>query len=98
MLEVIRTNCGLRTSEVRRGRLLVNGVAVTLRGVNRHEHDPRTGHVLREAEMVADILLMKDLNFNCVRCSHYPNEERWYELCDELGLYVVDEANIESHG
>eukprot|EP00966_Prymnesium_polylepis_P051717 1197399-Prymnesium_polylepis.1 len=98
VLETVRHRVGLRTVEVRHGRLRVNGRGVTLRGVNRHEHDARTGHVISEASMVRDIQLMKDFNFNAVRCSHYPNDERWYELCDRMGLYVVDEANIESHG
>ena len=98
ILEVLSQRVGLRSVEVRCGRLLVNGVSVTLRGVNRHEHDPDGGHVVSEECMRRDIALMKDLNFNCVRCSHYPNDERWYELCDEMGLYVIDEANIESHG
>ena len=98
VLEVLAPRVGLRTVEVRGGRLLVHGRPVTLRGVNRHEHEPKTGHVVSEAMMRRDIELMKELNFNCVRCSHYPNDERWYELCDELGLYVIDEANIESHG
>ena len=71
----------------------VNGVPVTLKGVNRHEHDPDTGRVVTEASMLQDIRLMKQFNINAVRTSHYPNVPRWYELCDEHGLYVVDEAN-----
>ena len=98
VVEAIRQRVGLRSVEVRGGRLLVNGVAVTLHGVNRHEHDKDGGHVLSESSMERDVRLMKDFNFNCVRCSHYPCDERFYELCDELGLYVIDEANIESHG
>lgn len=98
VVEVIRSRVGLRTSEVRGGRLLVNGVAVTLAGVNRHEHDHVHGHVVSVEGMREDIRLMKELNFNTVRCSHYPCDERWYALCDELGLYVIDEANVESHG
>ncbi|MFW5947123.1 MAG: glycoside hydrolase family 2 TIM barrel-domain containing protein, partial [Gemmatimonadota bacterium] len=89
---------GFRTVEIRDGQLRVNGVPVTIRGVNRHEHDPATGHVISEASMRRDIELMKQLNINAVRTSHYPNDPRWYELTDEYGLYVVDEANIESHG
>ena len=76
----------------------VNGVPVTLKGVNRHEHDPDTGRVVTEASMLQDIRLMKQSNINAVRTSHYPNVPRWYELCDEHGLYVVDEANVESNG
>ena len=89
---------GLRTVQVRNGRLLVNGVAVTIAGVNRHEHDPVNGHVVGVEGMRHDVRLMKELNFNTVRCSHYPCDERWYALCDALGLYVIDEANVESHG
>lgn len=98
VLEVVRHKVGVRTVEIRQGRLRVNGTTVALRGVNRHEHDPSRGHVISEAAMARDIQLMKDFNFNTVRCSHYPNDERWYALCDRFGLYVIDEANIESHG
>ncbi|MFK7810317.1 MAG: glycoside hydrolase family 2 TIM barrel-domain containing protein, partial [Saprospiraceae bacterium] len=69
-----------------------------IKGVNRHEHDPRTGHVISEEKMLEDIRLFKEFNINAVRTSHYPNDPRWYELCDEYGIYVCDEANIESHG
>eukprot|EP00927_Polykrikos_kofoidii_P079630 TRINITY_DN76423_c0_g1_i1.p1 TRINITY_DN76423_c0_g1~~TRINITY_DN76423_c0_g1_i1.p1 ORF type:complete len:1270 (+),score=188.45 TRINITY_DN76423_c0_g1_i1:93-3902(+) len=96
--EAIRLQVGFRSVEVRQGRLLLNGREVTLRGVNRHEHDPVTGHVVGRDTMMEDIRLMKLNNFNAVRCSHYPNDPLWYELCDEHGIYVVDEANIESHG
>jgi len=77
--------------------MLINGRRVMLRGVNRHEHDERMGKTLGLASMLRDIELMKRHNFNAVRNSHYPNDERWYELCDEYGLYLMDEANIESH-
>ena len=96
--QVIATKIGFRTVEVRDGLLRVNGVPVTLKGVNRHEHDPDTGRVVTEASMLQDIRLMKEFNVNAVRTSHYPNVARWYELCDEHGLYVVDEANVESNG
>ena len=96
--QVIATKIGFRTVEVRDGLLQVNGVPVTLKGVNRHEHDPDTGRVVTEASMLQDIRLMKQFNINAVRTSHYPNVPRWYELCDEHGLYVVDEANVESNG
>lgn len=89
---------GFRTVELKNGQLLVNGVAVMMRGVNRHEHDPVWGRSITEESMHEDIRLMKQNNINAVRNSHYPNMERWYELCDEYGLYVVDEANVESHG
>jgi beta-galactosidase len=96
--EALSRRVGFRTSEVRGGRFLVNGVPVRLKGVNRHEHDPITGHVISEESMRKDIELMKQSNINAVRTCHYPNDPRWYELCDEYGLYVIDEANIESHG
>lgn len=89
---------GFRSIEIKEGRMLVNGKPVRFRGVNRHEHDPRTGRVMSEARMLQDILLMKQANINAVRTSHYPNVSRWYELCDSLGLYVMDEADIEEHG
>ncbi len=95
---VTATRIGFRTVEVEAGRLLVNGVPVTIRGVDRHEHEPATGHVVDQASMRRDIELMKRLNINAVRTSHYPNDPMWYDLADEYGLYIVDEANIESHG
>ena len=97
-LEAVTSRIGFRTSEVKDGHLLVNGVPILLKGVNRHEHDPYTGHVIPEESMRRDIELMKRSNINAVRTCHYPNDPRWYELCDEVGLYLVDEANIESHG
>jgi beta-galactosidase len=96
--ETLSRKVGFRTSEIKNGRFLVNGVPVRLKGVNRHEHDPNTAHVISEESMRKDIELMKQFNINAVRTCHYPNDPRWYELCDEYGLYVVDEANIESHG
>lgn len=96
--EVVRQRVGFRSVEVRGGQVLVNGSPIKLRGVNRHEFHPETGHTLSEATMRQDILLMKRANINAVRCAHYPNDPRWYALCDELGLYVMDEANIETHG
>jgi beta-galactosidase len=89
---------GFRKVEIIEGQLCVNGKPLLIRGVNRHEHHPETGHAVSESDMIADIKLMKQNNFNAVRTAHYPNHPRWYELCDELGLYVVDEANIETHG
>ncbi|MDR2362557.1 MAG: DUF4981 domain-containing protein [Prevotellaceae bacterium] len=97
-LEVIPVKVGFRTVEIRNAQVLVNGLAVYFKGVNRHEHSPYTAHVLTEADMRADLELMKQFNINAVRTCHYPNHPRWYELCDEYGLYVCDEANIESHG
>lgn len=89
---------GFRTTEIRNGMLQVNGVPVILKGVNRHEHDPYRGRSVSYESMVQDIALMKQFNINAVRCCHYPNMEEWYELCDERGIYLVDEANLESHG
>lgn len=89
---------GMRSTEVKDGKLLVNGQPIIIKGVNRHEHDPETGHFVSEASMLQDIKLMKQHNINTVRTCHYPNDPRWYELCDEYGLYVIDEANLESHG
>ena len=89
---------GFRESEIKHAQLLINGKPVYIKGVNRHEHDPYNGHVVDEASMIQDIKLMKEHNINAVRTSHYPNDPRWYELCDIYGLYVVDEANVESHG
>lgn len=97
-VEAIQRKIGFRTSEIKQGLLMINGVPVTIRGVNRHEHDPLNGRVITEASMIQDIQLMKQFNINAVRCSHYPNREKWYELCDKYGLYVIDEANIEAHG
>lgn len=89
---------GFRKVELKAGQLTLNGKALLIRGVNRHEHHPELGHVMTEEAMLRDIKLMKQNNFNAVRTSHYPNHPRWYELCDEYGLYVCDEANIETHG
>ena len=89
---------GFRTAEVKNGQFLVNGQPVLVKGVNRHEHDPDKGHVIDEASILKDIQLMKENNINTVRTCHYPTSERFYELCNIYGLYVIDEANIESHG
>ena len=98
VLEVVRAYVGFRQVEIRNGQILVNGVPVLLKGVNRHEHDGVRGHVVTKELMIKDITLMKRLNFNAVRTSHYPNHPLWYHLCDKYGLYVMDEANIECHG
>ncbi len=98
VVQVERARVGFRSIELRDGQFLVNGVPVLIKGVNRHEHDPETGHTLSVASMMADIRLMKRYNINAVRTCHYPDDPRWYDLCDEYGLYVLDEANIESHG
>ena len=97
-VQKITTKVGFRSVEIKNGQLLVNGIPTRLRGVNRHEMDPKTGKVMTEELMLRDIRLMKQANINAVRTCHYPNCERWYELCDSLGLYVMDEADIEEHG
>ncbi len=98
IVDVEAYDVGFRKVEIIQNQLCLNGQPLLIRGVNRHEHHPENGHVVSEEDMVADIKLMKQFNFNAVRTSHYPNHPRWYELCDELGLYVCDEANIETHG
>jgi beta-galactosidase len=89
---------GFRKIELRDGLFLINGQPIKLRGVNRHEIDPDTGHALSEARMIQDIALMKQADINAVRTCHYPDDPRWYELCDRYGIYVLDEANICTHG
>ena len=98
VVEAISCRIGFREVEVRDGRLLVNGKAIRLYGVNRHEHDPDHGRAVPLERMVEDITLMKRFNINAVRTSHYPNNPRWYNLCDRYGIYVIDEANVETHG
>jgi beta-galactosidase len=88
---------GFRSVSVARRELLINGKAVLIKGVNRHEHDEKTGKTLSTQAMRQDIALLKQHNFNAVRTCHYPDDERWYELCDRYGIYLVDEANIEHH-
>ena len=97
VVEATARRIGFRTVEVKDGLVKVNGRPIMIRGVNRHEHDPYTFHVISEASMRRDMELMKQYNINAVRTSHYPNDERWYSLADEYGLYVIDEANVESH-
>ncbi len=98
VIESISQDFGFRTSEIKNGQFCINGRPVIIKGVNRHEHDPYTGRTITVESMIKDIELMKEFNINAVRCSHYPNYWQFYKLCDEYGLYVVDEANIESHG
>lgn len=97
VLEVINDEIGFRTVEVKNSQLLINGKAIYIRGVDRHETHPLTGHVIDKVTMLKDIQLMKQLNINAVRSAHYPHHPEWYDLCDKYGLYVIDEANIESH-
>ena len=89
---------GFRDVTIENGQLLVNGQPVLIKGANRHEMNPYKGYVVTEADMIQDILIMKKLNINAVRTCHYPDDNLWYSLCDRYGLYVVDEANAESHG
>ncbi|MEL6329759.1 MAG: glycoside hydrolase family 2 TIM barrel-domain containing protein [Planctomycetota bacterium] len=97
-LESIPQRVGFREISVEDAELKINGSPVLIRGVNRHEHEPETGHAITFDGMVRDIELIKRNNFNAVRTAHYPNHPIWYQLCDEHGLYVTDEANVESHG
>ncbi len=98
IIEVLREDVGFRTSEIKNGHLLINGQYVYIKGTNLHEHHPVTWKVVDKETMINDIRLMKTHNINTVRTSHYPQPELWYTLCNRYGLYVVDEANIESHG
>jgi len=97
-LEYESARVGFREVEVRNRHLLVNGKPILIKGVNRHEHDPDTGHYVTVESMIQDIKLMKQFNINTVRTCHYPDDPHWYDLCNEYGLYVIDEANVESHG
>ncbi|MFD2706206.1 glycoside hydrolase family 2 TIM barrel-domain containing protein [Salibacterium lacus] len=89
---------GFRSVELKNGLFLVNGTAITLKGVNRHDHDPETGRVVSEGRMEEDVRLMKQYNINAVRTAHYPNSPAFYDLCNRYGLYVIDEADLECHG
>ena len=97
VLEQLEDHVGFRTVEIENGMLLINGQYVLIKGVNRHEHDPYTGHVISRESMEKDIAMMKQMGINTVRTCHYPDDPYWYELCDKYGLYVWDEANCESH-
>jgi beta-galactosidase len=96
-VESIGTNIGFRKVDVRDGRLFVNGEPILLRGVNRHDHSDVGGKTVTREEMIRDIRVMQAFNINAVRTSHYPNNPEWYDLCDEYGIYVLDEANLETH-
>ncbi|WP_298531884.1 glycoside hydrolase family 2 TIM barrel-domain containing protein [uncultured Algibacter sp.] len=98
LLECTSHQVGFRTIKLKNGQLLINGQPVLFKGVNRHEHDPKLGHVMTKEMMLKDIELMKQFNINAVRTSHYPDDPYWYKLCNKYGLYVIDEANIEAHG
>ena len=97
-LQSFTQQVGFRNIQINDGLLKVNGKPITIRGVNRHEWDPNNGRAVTRESMVEDIKIMKRNNINAVRCSHYPNQEAWYELCNKYGLYVINEANIEAHG
>jgi beta-galactosidase len=98
VLEVIPWNVGFRQSEIKGNQILFNGKKLMIKGVNRHEFDPDRGQVVTREMMIEDIRLMKQSNINAVRTCHYPNVPEWYELADKYGLYILDEANVESHG
>jgi len=98
VLEVVRQRVGFRHIEIAGGQLLVNGQPVLIKGADRHELDPDGGYIVSVERMEQDIAIMKRLNINAVRTSHYPDDPRWYDLCDQYGIYVTAEANLESHG
>ncbi len=98
LLESRSAKIGIREVSIKDGEFYINGKPVLLYGVNRHDHSPVNGKVVSEELMIQDITLMKRFNINAVRTSHYPNDSRWYELCDQYGLYLMDEANLETHG
>lgn len=98
VMESLTQHVGFRKAEVKDGQFLINGQPVLIKGADRHELDPDGGYLVSVERMVQDIKIMKELNINAVRTSHYPNDPRWYDLCDKYGIYVVGEANIESHG
>lgn len=97
-IEAVSQKVGFRNIQIKNGQVLVNGQPILIKGVNRHEHDYKTGHIISKESMLEDIKIFKENNINAVRTCHYPNDPYWYELCDEYGIYVYDEANIESHG
>ena len=97
-IEQTSLQVGFRQINIRGGQLLINGTPIKIRGVNRHEHDPYKGRVMTEELMLQDLKLMKEAHINAVRLAHYPNCPRWYELCDSMGMYVMDEADCETHG
>lgn len=98
LVELVRQKVGFRTFEIKDGLMLLNGKRIVFKGVNRHEFDCERGRAITEKEMLWDIAFMKRNNINAVRTSHYPNQTLWYDLCDEYGIYLIDETNLESHG
>ncbi len=97
-LEVVPAQVGFRVVEIKDGIFCVNGAPVKIKGVNRHEHDPDLGRAIPVEAMIRDLVLMKRHNINAVRTSHYPDDPRWYDLCDRFGIYIVDECDLETHG
>ena len=97
VVDVVSQKIGFREIEVRNEQILINGKAVDFKGVNRHEHHPEMGRTMTTDMMRKDLALMKQFNVNAVRHAHYPNDPRWYELCDEYGIYICDEVNAECH-
>ena len=97
-LDVVKQKVGFRSVEIKDAQLLVNGKPILIKGTDRHEMDPDGGYVVSRERMIQDIKIMKSLNINAVRTSHYPDDPQWYDLCDEYGIYLVAEANQESHG
>lgn len=98
LIEVVPVKVGFRNIEIKDGQMLVNGQPVLIKGADRHELDPEGGYVVSRERMEQDVRIMKQFNINAVRTSHYPNDNYWYDLCDKYGIYVVAEANVESHG
>ena len=96
--QAINQDVGLIENKISDGQFLVNGKPILFKGVNRHEHDEFTGQVISKESMLEDIKIMKANNINAVRTAHYPNDPYWYKLCNKYGIYVVNEANIETHG
>ena len=98
LLQTIRKKIGFRNITIKGGQLLVNGQPILIKGADRHELDPDGGYIVSVDRMIQDIKIMKYLNINAVRTCHYPDDPRWYDLCDEYGLYLTAESNLESHG
>ena len=98
IVETAETKVGFRAFELKNGLMYLNGKRIIFKGVNRHEFNSKTGRAITEEDMLWDIKFIKQNNMNAVRTSHYPNNSRWYQLCDEYGIYLIDETNLESHG
>ncbi len=98
VLEVEQCRFGFRKIEIKNSQIYINGASIIFKGVNRHEHDPDHGRAIPYSRMIQDIEILKKNNINAVRTSHYPNHPKWYNLCDEYGIYILDEANVETHG